>query len=109
MWLIVILPFPICILFLSFSKYEVRKKIYAWAVGPPKFMGNSTASISWMVPFTASNFFTFSIMAFIKRLACDGVRIIRLFTLLFGMPGITFTKSTTNSAWLWVIIARLAY
>ena len=36
----------------------------------------------------------------IKRFACIGVKMILDFTLLLGVPGITFTKSTTNSAWL---------
>ena len=42
-----------------------------------------------------------------NRLACWGVKMIRDFTLLFGVPGITLTKSITNSAWLWVMMARL--
>ena len=82
---------------------------YACAVGPPKFKGSCISSKSLIVPFAASYLLIFSVNAFINRLACCGVKIMRDLTLLFGVPGITFTKSTTNSACEWVMIARLAY
>jgi hypothetical protein len=88
---------------------QENRAVYAWAVGPPKFMGSATSSRSWIFPFVPSKRRMFSVSAFINRLACWGVNIIRDFTLLFGVPGITFTKSMTNSAWECVIIARLAY
>ena len=65
---------------------------------PPKFIGNCISSKSLIGPFTVSYFWIFSLIAFMKRLACCGVRIILDFTLLLGVPGITFTKSITNSA-----------
>ena len=50
----------------------------------------------------------FSTNARISLLACCGVITMRDLTFAFGMPGITFTKSITNSAKEWVMMARLA-
>jgi hypothetical protein len=42
-----------------------------------------------------------------SRLACSGVIIIRDLTAAFGIPGITLTKSITNSELEWVITAKI--
>ena len=81
---------------------------YAWPVNPPKFIGISICSRSLMVPLLASKRLIFSCRAFMNRLACMGVKITLDLTLLLGVPGMILTKSITNSALLWVMMARLA-
>src|SRR5690606_475905 len=78
-------------------------------VVPPKFIGKGGVSRESIAPFTFSYFSILSCKALIKRLACSGVSTIRDFTRVFGTPGIMRRKSTTNSVFEWVIIAKLEY
>jgi len=61
--------FKICIIFATHLSLPAGP-LHAWAVGPPKFIGSCTSSRSWIFPLAVSKRATFSVSAFMNRLAC---------------------------------------